>query len=77
MLDLFREREFYYADRKAGKVYKCIVLDTELSYPLKIYAVNKETGETFTCYRDFGCYGLDQYEEALADSQVQEERYIK
>ena len=65
--------EFYYADRNTKTAEKCVAVMVRSGYPSTIFA-KKESGETFTCYSDFGCF--DNYEDAYKDAQTQEDRYI-
>lgn len=68
--------EFYYADRDKKEPVKCIIQDVKYSCPCTIYAQREDTGKVFTCYDGFGCYDLEQYNEALKDAQKQEDRKI-
>lgn len=74
--DLHKESEFYYADRNKREPVKCKVLDTSLGYPCEIIAEREDTKETIFCYLGFGCYRLDEYEKAMKDAQIQEDRII-
>lgn len=65
--------EFYYANRNTKTAEKCVAVMIKSGYPSTIYA-KKESGETFTCYSDFGCF--DNFEDAYKDAQIQEDRYI-
>lgn len=68
--------EFYYADRNKKQPIKCIVCDKKLGHPCEIIAEREDTKEIFSCYLDFGCYGLDEYDKAMKDAQIQEDRII-
>lgn len=68
--------QFYYADRNLQRPVKCIVLDLNLGYPCGVIAEKKETKEKFRCLLDFGCYDLEEYDKALKDAQIQEDRLI-
>lgn len=74
--NLQQGKQFYYADRTLGKPVRCKILDVHYSFPTKIITENIETGKTFTCYNDFGCYELSKYKDALSDAQTQEDRLI-
>ncbi|MDY5248302.1 MAG: hypothetical protein SPH41_01270 [Bacilli bacterium] len=54
--------EFYYAFRNPKK-------------PVK-FAKRKDINEVFGCYDGFGCYSLDNYDNAYVDAQNQEDRII-
>lgn len=58
---------------KQKKAEKCILLDIKLQYPLKLIA-KKETGEVFSCYKDFGCF--DNEKDAIDDANINEDRII-
>lgn len=68
--------EFYYADRNKKKPIKCKILAVRLGHPSSIIAQREDTGDTFTCYNGFGCYSLDNYNDAYKDAQIQEDRII-
>lgn len=72
----FPGSQFYYADRNLRKPVKCTVLDVRMGFPCEIFAEKEETKETFRCFADFGCYELDDYDKALKDAQIQEDRLI-
>ena len=74
---MFVGDEFYYADRNMKKPIKCSVLHVKYGYPLTIIAKREDTNKVFTCYKDFGCYELNEYEDAYKDAQIQEHRFIK
>ena len=69
-------KEFYYADRNSKKPVKCVIQKIELGYPATIFAKREETNEVFRCYDGFGCYSLDNYDNAYVDAQIQEDRII-
>lgn len=69
-------KQFYYADRNEKKPVKCIIKDIQWGYPCKIKAEREDTKKVFTCYEGFGCYELEQYQEAFEDSQIQSNRII-
>ena len=69
-------KEFYYADRDSKKPVKCVIQKIELGYPATIFAKREETNEVFRCYDGFGCYSLDNYDNAYVDAQIQEDRII-
>ena len=68
--------EFYYADRNSKKTIKCVIQKIELGYPATIFAKREETNEVLRCYDGFGCYSLDNYDNAYVDAQIQEDRII-
>ena len=68
--------EFYYADRNSKKPVKCVIQKIELGYPATIFAKREETNEVFRCYDGFGCYSLENYDNAYVDAQIQEDRII-
>lgn len=68
--------EFYYADRYLKKPVKCVIQNIEFGYPTTIFAKREDTNEVFRCYEGFGCYSLDNYDEAYADAQIQKDRII-
>ena len=68
--------EFYYADRNSKKTVKCAIQKIELGFPATIFAKKEETNEVFRCYDGFGCYSLDNYDNAYVDAQIQEDRII-
>ena len=41
-----------------------------------ITARREDTNQVFRCYDGFGCYTLNQYNEAYIDAQIQEDRII-
>lgn len=41
-----------------------------------IFAKREDTNEVFGCYDGFGCYSLDNYDNAYVDAQNQEDRII-
>ena len=54
---LFKRGEtFYYANRNTKQAEKCSVVDWICQYPMAYIAKNDTSGETFTCYHDFGCF---------------------
>ena len=69
-------KEFYFADRNSKKPVKCVIQKIELGYPATIFAKREETNEVFRCYDGFGCYSLDNYDNAYVDAQIQEDRII-
>ena len=76
MISIKRGTEFYYADRNLKKPVKCTIQKTILGYPPTIFAKRDDNGEVFRCYDGFGCYTLDEYDKALNDAQIQEDRII-
>ena len=68
--------EFYYADRNSKKPVKYVIQKIELGYPATIFAKKEETNEVLRCYDGFGCYSLDNYDNAYVDAQIQEDRII-
>ena len=64
------ETEFYNADRNSKKSVKCAIQKIELGYPATIFAKREETNEVFRCYDGFGCYSLDNYDNAYVDAQI-------
>ena len=68
--------EFYYADRNSKKPVKCVIQKIELGYPATIFAKKEETNEVLRCYDGFGCYSLENYDNAYVDAQIQEDRII-
>ena len=62
--------ELYYADIKSKKPVKCVIQKIELGYPATIFAKREETNEVFRCYDGFGCYSLDNYDNAYVDAQI-------
>ena len=70
------ETEFYYADRNSKKPVKCAIQKIELGFPATIFAKKEETNEVFRCYDGFGCYSLENYDNAYVDVQIQEDRII-
>ena len=75
-IDLEAGVSFYYADRNKKKPVKCKILSVELGYPSVITAQREDTGDEFICYDGYGCYPLDNYDDAYKDSQIQEDRII-
>lgn len=76
MISLQKGTEFYYANRDKKEPIKCIIQSVELGYPPMITARIKGTNQVFRCYDGFGCYTLNQYNEAYIDAQIQEDRII-
>ena len=70
------EKYFLYADRSKKAPVKCEKISENFGFPRSVIAKRMDTDELFTCYVDFGTYSLNQYSEALKDSQIQEERII-
>ena len=68
--------EFYYADRNSKKPVKCVIQKIELGYPATIFAKREDTNEVLRCYDGFGCYSLENYDNAYVDAQIQEDRII-
>ena len=68
--------ELYNADIKTKKPLKCVIQKIELGYPATIFAKKEETNEVLRCYDGFGCYSLDNYDNAYVDAQIQEDRII-
>ena len=68
--------EFYYADRNSKKPVKCVIQKIELGYPATIFAKREDTNEVLRCYDRFGCYSLENYDNAYVDAQIQEDRII-
>ena len=68
--------ELYYADIKPKKPVKCVIQKIELGYPATIFAKKEETNEVLRCYDGFGCYSLENYDNAYVDAQIQEDRII-
>ena len=68
--------EFYYADIKSKKPVKCVIQKIELGYPATIFAKREDTNEVLRCYDGFGCYSLENYDNAYVDAQIQEDRII-
>ena len=68
--------EFYYADRNSKKPVKCAIQKIELGYLATIFAKRDDTDDVFRCYDGFGCYSLDNYDNAYVDTQIQEDRII-
>ena len=68
--------EFYSADRNSKKPVKCVIQKIELGYPATIFAKKEETNEVLRCYDGFGCYSLENYDNAYVDAQIQEDRII-
>ena len=68
--------DFYYADRNSKKPIKCVIQKIELGFPATIFAKKEETNEVLRCYDGFGCYSLDNYDNAYVDAQIQEDRII-
>ena len=68
--------EFYFADRNSKKPVKCVIQKIELGFPATIFAKREETNEVFRCYDGFGCYSLENYDNAYVDAQIQEDRII-
>lgn len=68
--------ELYYADRNSKKPVKCVIQKIELGYPATIFAKREDTNEVFRCYDGFGCYSLENYDNAYVDAQIQEDRII-
>ena len=68
--------ELYYADIKSKKPVKCVIQKIELGYPATIFAKREDTNEVLRCYDGFGCYSLDNYDNAYVDAQIQEDRII-
>lgn len=74
--DLSKGAQFYYADKEQGKPVKCKILDVNYGFPTKIIAENIETKQIVICYSGYGCYTLNEYENALKDAQIQKDRII-
>lgn len=74
--ELSKGTQFYYADRKQGRPVKCKIVDVDYSFPTEIVAENIETKQIVVCYNAFGCYNFNEYENALKDAQIQEDRII-
>ena len=70
------ETEFYFADRNSKKPVKCGIQKIELGFPATIFAKKEDTNEVLRCYDGFGCYSLDNYDNAYVDAQIQEDRII-
>ena len=70
------ETEFYFADRNSKKPVKCVIQKIELGYPATIFAKREDTNEVLRCYDGFGCYSLENYDNAYVDAQIQEDRII-
>ena len=68
--------EFYYADRNSKKPVKCAIQKIELGFPATIFAKREDTNKVFRYYDGFGCYSLDNYDNAYVDAQIQEDRII-
>ena len=68
--------ELYYADIKSKKPVKCVIQKIELGYPATIFAKKEDTNEVLRCYDGFGCYSLENYDNAYVDAQIQEDRII-
>ena len=68
--------ELYYADIKSKKPVKCVIQKIELGYPATIFAKKEDTNEVLRCYDGFGCYSLENYDNAYVDVQIQEDRII-
>ena len=68
--------EFYFADRNSKKPVKCVIQKIELGYPATIFAKREDTNEVLRGYDGFGCYSLDNYDNAYVDAQIQEDRII-
>ena len=68
--------DFYYADRNSKKPVKCVIQKIELGYPATIFAKREDTNEVFRCCDGFGCYSLENYDNAYVDAQIQEDRII-
>ena len=55
---------------------------TEFYYPFRnskktvIFAKREDTNEVLRCYEGFGCYSLENYDNAYVDAQIQEDRII-
>ena len=64
------ETEFYFADRNSKKPVKCVIQKIELGYPATIFAKREDTNEVFRCYDRFGCYSLENYDNAYVDAQI-------
>ena len=62
--------EFYYADRNSKKYIKCVIQKIELGYPATIFAKREDTNEVLRCYDGFGCYSLENYDNAYVDAQI-------
>ena len=75
-IPLKARKEFYYADIKSKKTVKCVIQKIELGYPSTIFAKKEDTNEVLRCYDGFGCYSLDNYDNAYVDAQIQEDRII-
>ena len=61
--------EFYYAYGNSKKYIKCVIQKIELGYPATIFAKREDTNEVFRCYEGFGCYSLDNYDNAYVYAQ--------
>ena len=70
------ETEFYFADRNSKKPVKCAIQKIELGFPATIFAKREDTNEVLRCYDGFGCYSLENYDNAYVDAQIQEDRII-
>ena len=75
-ITLKARKEFYYADIKSKKPVKCVIQKIELGFPATIFAKKEDTIEVFRCYDGFGCYSLENYDNAYVDAQIQEDRII-
>ena len=62
--------EFYFADRNSKKPVKCVIQKIELGYLATIFAKRDDTDDVFRCYDGFGCYSLDNYDNAYVDAQI-------
>ena len=50
---------------------------SEIDFDLyRVEVIRDDNGEVFRCYDGFGCYTLDEYDKALNDAQIQEDRII-
>ena len=76
MISMLKGTHFYYADRDKREPVICIVQAVNLEYPNTIFAKRTDTDKIIRCYDGFGCYHLDEYDEAYADAQIQEKRII-
>lgn len=67
---------FYYADRDTGEPVKCEAIDMSFGLPNRITARRLDNGKCIYCYDGFGCYELNQFEEAVKDAKIKEDRRI-
>lgn len=67
---------FYYADRDKGEPVECEAVDMSFSLPNRITARRLDNAKYIYCYEGFGCYELNQLEEAVKDAKIQEDRRI-